>query len=328
MDVKTEQNVIGNVTASYSTLSIKSIVKDFERSLKDLQDLDKDLISKSELETMKEKLNKLEEENASLKTDLEATRKLKDENKSLTNDFINHLKLTQKLRNENEKLKADFEATERDRMVYYNQYHQNGKEVQELKTEVERLKNKNQALEDENEYLKETMAVQNTNDHQNEKLSDISSSSIAPALPINDSESDFDEDINDFLNKDIRPELAACEENKEIEGQPEAKRPRLELAGTDSDIEKKWKCILCKTLRFKTLDEVRSHTKTSHPKRKYFCSTCPYATDQLTNIRKHRKRHERNEKKYKSSESAVLCSLCDVTFEDMKKLTFHKNRYH
>ena len=171
--------------------------------------------------------------------------------------------------------------------------------------------------------ITETMAVQNTNDHQNEKLSDISSSSIAPALPINDSESDFDEYINDIL-----PELTACEENKGAEGQPEAKRARLELAATDSDTEKKWKCILCKTLRFKTLDEVRSHTKTSHPKRKYFCSTCPYATDQLTNIRKHRKRHERNEKKYKSSESAVLCSLCDVTFEDTKKLTFHKNRYH
>ena len=318
MDVKIEQNVIGTVPASYSTLSIKSIVKDFEKSLKDLQDLDKDLISKSELETMKEKLKKLEEE-----------RKEKDENKSLTNDFINHLKLTQKLRNENEKLKAEFEATERDRMVYYNQYHQNGKEVQELKTEVERLKNKNQALEDENEYLKETkLAVQNTNDHQDDKLSDVSSSIIAPALPINDSESDFDEDINDFLNKDIRPELAACEENKGMEGQPEAKRARLELAATDSDTEKKWKCILCKTLRFKTLDEVRSHTKTSHPKRKYFCNTCPYATDQLTNIRKHRKRHERNEKKYKSSESAVLCSMCDVTFDDMKKLTWHKNRYH
>ena len=58
MDVKIEQNVIGNVPALYSTLSIKSIVKDFERSLKDLQDLNKDLISKSELETMKEKLKK------------------------------------------------------------------------------------------------------------------------------------------------------------------------------------------------------------------------------------------------------------------------------
>ena len=302
MDVKIEQNVIGDVPASRSPVSIKSIVKDFEKSLKDLQDLDKDLISKSELETMKEQLKKLEEENASLKDDLESM---------------------QKLRVENERLKAQVEATDRDRMVYYNQYHQNGKEVQALKMEVERLKNKNQALEDENEYLKETMAVQNTNDHQDEKLSDISSSSIAPALPINQSESDFDEDINNIL-----PELTACEENKGAEGQPEAKRARLELAGTDSDTEKKWKCILCKTLRFKTLDEVRSHTKTSHPKRKYFCNTCPYATDQLTNIRKHRKRHERNEKKYKSSESAVLCSLCDVTFEDMKKLTFHKNRYH
>ena len=58
MDVKIEQNVIGDVPALYSTLSIKSIVKDFERSLKDLQDLNKDLISKSELETMKEKLKK------------------------------------------------------------------------------------------------------------------------------------------------------------------------------------------------------------------------------------------------------------------------------
>ena len=323
MEVKIEKEVIGNVTFSRSTLSIKSIVNDFKKSLKDLQDLDKGLISKSELEAAKEKLKKLEEENLSLKTDLEAMKKLKDENASLRTDFTNNLKSTQRLKNENEKLKAEFEATERDRMVYYNQYHQNGKEVCELKAEVERLKNQNQALKDENEYLKETEPLpaltENANEHQEVKFLDESFSSIASALPINDSESDIDEVITNN-----QPQLPIFKTDIIREGQPDAKRPRLELPET----EKKWKCMLCKTLRFKTLGEVRAHTKTSHPERKHFCNTCPYATDQLTNIRKHLKQHETNEMKYKGSDFPAYCSLCDVYFASNQWLWRHKDFFH
>ena len=306
MEAKTEQNVIGNVPASRSTLSIKSIVKDFKKSIKDLQYLDKDLILKSELEAMKEKQKKLVEENSSLKTDI-----------------LDHSASTEKLRDENERLKAELEATERDRMVYYNQYHQNGKEVRKLKTEVERLKNKNQALEDENEYLKQTEPLPAPTENANDLQHDRSSSSIASAVPIDDSESDVDEVITN-----TQPEHAFCETDVGIEGQPDAKRPRLELQDTELGVELKWKCMLCKTLRFKTIEEVRSHTKTSHPERKHFCNTCPYTTYHKLNLKKHLDQHQTNEMKYKGSESAVFCSLCNVTFGTTKRLTLHQNYYH
>ena len=312
MEVKPEQNVIGNVPASRSTLSIKSIVKDFQKSIKDLQDLDKSLILKSELDAMKEKQKELEEENSSLKTDL-----------------LDNLASSQKLRDENERLKAEFEATERDKMVYYNQYHRNGKEVGELKAEVERLKNQNQALKDENEYLKEIeplpALIGNKTEGQEERITD-GSSSITSAVPIDDSESDVDEVINNS-----QPEFAVSEKEIEIvsiESQSDAKRPRLELSGTESDVEKKWKCMLCKTLRFKTLEDVRSHTKTSHPERIHFCNKCPYATNERTNIKKHLKQHETNEMKYKGSELAGFCSLCNVTFKGVSWLLRHNDFFH
>jgi len=312
MEVKPEQNVIGNVPASRSTLSIKSIVKDFQKSIKDLQDLDKSLILKSELDAMKEKQKELEEENSSLKTDL-----------------LDNLASSQKLRDENERLKAEFEATERDKMVYYNQYHRNGKEVGELKAEVERLKNQNQALKDENEYLKEIeplpALIGNKTEGQEERITD-GSSSITSAVPIDDSESDVDEVINNS-----QPEFAVSEKEIEIvsiESQSDAKRPRLELSGIESDVEKKWKCMLCKTLRFKTLEDVRSHTKTSHPERIHFCNKCPYATNERTNIRKHLKQHETNEMKYKGSELAGFCSLCNVTFKGVSWLLRHNDFFH
>ena len=306
MEIKTEMNVIGTAPASRSKMSIKSIVKDFEKSLKNLQDLDKGLISKSELEVMKEKLKKLEEENSSLKTDIS-----------------DHLTSTQELRDENERLHAELEATERDRMVYYNQYHQNGKEVRTLKTEVERLRNKNQALEDENEYLKQTEPLPALVENANDLQEDRSSSSIASAVPIDDSESDIDEVINDN-----QPELAVCKNKTEVEGQPDAKRPRLASSSLQFEVEKKWKCMLCKTLRFTTLEEVRSHTKTSHPERRHFCDKCPYATKDLPNIRKHLAQHQTNEMKYKGSAMAVSCSLCDVTFGSEKILKLHNTYYH
>ena len=299
MEVKAEQNVIGNVPASCSALSIKSIVKNFQKSIKDLQDLDKSLILKSELEAMKEKQKKLEEENSSLKTDL-----------------LDHLASSQKLRDENERLKAELEATERDKMVYYNQYHRNGKEVGELKAEVERLKNQNQVLKDENEYLKEIeprpALIENKTEGQEERITDGSpSSSITSALP-----------INEFAVSEKEIEIVS------IESQCDPKRPRLELSGTESDAEKKWKCMLCKTLRFKTLEDVRSHTKTSHPERKHFCNTCPFATYQKANLRIHLNGHQTNEMEYKGSESAEFCSLCNVYFGCTRNLTQHNNYYH
>ena len=50
MIAKTEKNLAANVAVSKPPLSIKSIIKD-------LQDLDKSLITKNELESMKRKIS-------------------------------------------------------------------------------------------------------------------------------------------------------------------------------------------------------------------------------------------------------------------------------
>ena len=108
MITKTERNLVTNVPVSRSgSLSIKSIIKD-------LQDLDKSLITKKEVGEMKMELKKLKEENA--------------------------------------RIKADLEATEADRMLYYNQYHQNGKELRALKAE-------NKILKEENEQMKKSLEI-------------------------------------------------------------------------------------------------------------------------------------------------------------------------
>ena len=56
MPLKSEPNVVGNIPTSLPVTSIKSIVKDFQKSLRDLQDLDKTLVTKNELEIMKAKM--------------------------------------------------------------------------------------------------------------------------------------------------------------------------------------------------------------------------------------------------------------------------------
>ena len=82
MITKTEKNLTSNLPVSKSPLSIKSIIKD-------LQELDKNLITKKELDAMKAKMKMLEEENL--------------------------------------RIKAELQATEADRKLYYNQFHQNVK---------------------------------------------------------------------------------------------------------------------------------------------------------------------------------------------------------
>ena len=307
MPPKTEPSVIGNVPESRSALSIKSIVKDFQKSLKNLQDLDKSLTTKKELDALKAKMKMLEEENASLKVDLKSKQKINE-----------------KLEGENAKIKADFEAAERDRMVYYNQYHQNGKEVLELQTEIRRLKDQNQALMDEknflkeeNEFLKQSAIDQIVND-QAGQFSEASSSSIASAVPVNDSESDVDEVIP---NKD---DLAVGEviEN-DLDDQPNAKKPRLDL---NVDTENPWKCMVCKVVRFKSIEEVRQHTKTFHPDHKHFCDKCPYTTYHLNNFRGHQKQHNINETKNKGN--AFLCSFCDIILGSKRSLTRHNENFH
>ena len=293
MPPKREPNVVGNIPTSRPVPSIKSIMKDFQKSLKDLQDLDKSLVTKNELEALKVKMKMLEDENANLKVELESTKKINEN-----------------LQDENAKLKSDFEEAESNGKLYYNQYHQNRKEVKGLKTEIQRLENQNQALKDENEFLKES-ADNGSKSDQVPQLSEASSPSLAPAIPVEDSESDVDE----VIENDDDP----------LTDEPDAKKPRLVI---NSDPENPWKCMVCKIVRFKTLEEVREHTKISHPERKHFCDTCPYSSHYSNNVRKHQNQHTINDMKYKGTANAVLCTLCNVTFGSIKSLVKHNELYH
>ena len=125
MIAKTEKNLAANVAVSKPPLSIKSIIKD-------LQDLDKSLITKNELESMKRKISELELENSRIKNELE--------------------------------------ATEADRKLYYNQFHQNVKELSAVKAENQSLK-------------AEISALKTTDD------------SFQSAIPINDSGSEIDYEV-------------------------------------------------------------------------------------------------------------------------------------
>ena len=60
---KTEQNVIVNVPASKPSISFKTVAKDFQKALKDLQHLEKRCVMKKEMEALKAKMKTLEQEN-------------------------------------------------------------------------------------------------------------------------------------------------------------------------------------------------------------------------------------------------------------------------
>ena len=110
MITKTEQNLTANMPASRAPLSIKSIIKD-------LQDLDKSLVTENEVEAMMTKMQKLEDENSRIKTEME--------------------------------------AMEADRKLYYNQFHQNVKELNELKVENEFLKAEISSLKKTEDFFSE-----------------------------------------------------------------------------------------------------------------------------------------------------------------------------
>ena len=74
---KTEQNVNINVPASKSSVSFKTVAKDFQKALKDLQHLEKSCVMNQEMEALKAHMKKLEQENGTLKADLESMQALK-----------------------------------------------------------------------------------------------------------------------------------------------------------------------------------------------------------------------------------------------------------
>ena len=129
MLAKTEKNLASSLPVSKPRLSIKSIIKD-------LQDLDKSLITKNEMEAINSKMKMLEEENS--------------------------------------RIKAELQTTEADRKLYYNQFHQNVKEVCELKAEIQTLKAEISSLK---------MAEQSN-------IEEIACSSFQSAIPVNDTRSE------------------------------------------------------------------------------------------------------------------------------------------
>ena len=159
---KTERNLTVNTPASRSTLSIKSIIKD-------LQDLDKSMITKKEFGEMEMELKKLKEENA--------------------------------------RIKADLEATEADRMLYYNQYHQNGKELRALKAEIKILKEENESMKQSSnvEELNSSILSKEDVDKLDEKLN-----YYCWPTPLNYQETDFNKlEHAENFNKDTYKE-AVC----------------------------------------------------------------------------------------------------------------------
>ena len=123
--VKTESNIATNVPGSKPSLSIKSIIED-------LQDLEKSLITRNELEAMKTKIKKLEEENS--------------------------------------RINRELRETEADKRLYYNQFHQNVKELDEQKAENGSLKAENDSLKTEIGSLKAKITCSNPdeNNRQND----------------------------------------------------------------------------------------------------------------------------------------------------------------
>ena len=160
---KTEQNVNINVPASKSSISFKTVAKDFQKALKDLQYLEKKCVVKQEMEALIAKMKKLEQENGTLKVELESMQVLKKENL---------------------KLKADLVAKEENRLLYNNAFDQKVKEVAELNAENGALKAKIASFEGSIEPLIEEI------EQADRPIQELTSSSIQSAIPVNDTGSD------------------------------------------------------------------------------------------------------------------------------------------
>ena len=261
--------------------------------IKDLQNLRKNWISKKEMEVMQAKMKRLESENAKLKTDL-ATKEEK-------------------------------------RLRYYNLYHENLKEVTEMKSENELLKAeinsmKNSAISEENQ------------------ATDVSTSSFQSALPVNETRSDNEEDI-----PVPGPVLAICDEETSIptegsnsDGVPQStstgKRPGPgDVLATVATKKARiipdrscWKCVLCSNnnIRFGTIEQLRNHIASSHSSRSWFCERCPFSSENRSGLVRHQAIHEANDLKYRGTGRARFCTLCDICFGPGSAASHHNNMYH
>ena len=280
---KSEKNLATNVANSKSPLSIKSIIKD-------LQNLDKSLITKHELDTIKNKMKKLEDENSRIKNELQ--------------------------------------ATEADRKLYYNQFHQNVKELSEMKAENESLK-------------AEISLLKNSNDKRAEKsnIGEIANSSFQSAIPVNDSESENGDDNQEILpalaieggSDAIEPEPSVLNQTDSLSSMPtcngEPTQPNSKKAKLD--LFEQWSCTYkpCTQTLFTTIEHLRSHINDVHPERKFTCGRCPYATKDRSKVMEHERSHRENDLKLNGVEGAKRCTLCNVFFKH-SGLTLHNKMYH
>ena len=255
--------------------------------IKDLQHLEKNLTTKNELEAMKAKIKNLEDKNS--------------------------------------RIKIELQAAEADRKLYYNQFHQNVKELNEMKAE--------------NEVLKAEIASLKMTEKSN--IEEMASSSFQSAIPVNDS--DEEEPV-----PGTAPQLAIEGGNDAQESArplvleqivtPGAKRPLENGDPTESDNKKAktqtiqliqlWKCTIapCEGKRFTLIDDLRSHIVDSHPKRKFLCDRCPFSTDRQSHLREHERSHAINELKCNGIEEAKKCALCNVF--SVRGLNRHNKMYH
>ena len=230
--------------------------------IKDLQDLRKNWISKKEMEVMEAKMKKLENENTKLKTDL---------------------------------------ATKEDkRLRYYNLYHENLKEVTEMKAEIELLK-------------AEIDSMKTSITSEDNQETEVSSSSFQSALPVNEIGSDNEEDI-----PVAGPVLAICDKETKIptEGSSSNGVPQststgkrqwpddiLVTIGTKKTgiipVRSCWKCVICSNdnIRFATIEELRNHIALSHSSRSWFCERCPFSSETQSKLVKHQAIDEANDLK-------------------------------
>ena len=279
---KTERNVIVNVPVSRPAASFESIMKD-------LQDLSKNVATRSEIAALEAKMKKLGKENQKIKADLLAK-------------------------------ETELAATEKKRKLYYNLFHENVKVVAELKAE-------NESLKAEIEAAKSSATEEN-------RVEEISNSSIQSAIPV----SETDSDIDDGSTQNLQPPLAICDGNVDDmeQDKPRSTRPANKRArycyddttlvvkksrkGSEPTIIDSWKCIVCKINGFTSIDDLRSHMKTSHPERYHHCEVCPFTCSHPSDIIKHNKTH--------IGHTTDVCPLCDVAFGSVRRLAQHLSLYH
>ena len=227
-------------------------------------------------------------------------------------------------------MKIELQATEADRKLYYNQFHENVKEMNKLKVE-------NESLKEEISSLKKT---------EESNIEEIANSSFQSAIPINDTPSDIDSDegnlamtptmaienadnIIESSGPSVLEQLASPGSKrpmpKDDVSEPSNKRPKTQTV----QLIQLWKCSIspCQENRFTLIEDLRSHIAAAHPERKFMCIRCPFSTAYQTVLKEHERGHMTNESIYSGVEGAKKCTLCTVYFQN-SGLTRHNMMFH